>query len=78
MIPTLIGNILGGGGFCGAFYYYLHVLGEPDILLDGTYYERLEEGTLMRTSTIVEETAMEKECPSGTDSGREDTISKVE
>ncbi|KAK4167110.1 Formate/nitrite transporter-domain-containing protein [Cladorrhinum sp. PSN259] len=60
IIPTTLGNMIGGGFFCGAFYWYMHILGEPDIMVDGTYYQTqasLEEGNLfaVRSGTIVEE-----------------------
>ncbi|KAL2258331.1 hypothetical protein VTK26DRAFT_8387 [Humicola hyalothermophila] len=50
IIPATLGNVLGGAVFCGAFYYWLYVLNEPDICVDGTYYEYLEAGTLPHAS----------------------------
>jgi hypothetical protein len=70
IIPATIGNILGGAGFCGAFYYWLHIFDEPDICVDGTYYQRLEEGTLFG-STVVVDTASAKG-GSSTENVRED------
>ncbi|KAJ4297405.1 hypothetical protein N0V88_004326 [Collariella sp. IMI 366227] len=49
IIPTTLGNILGGAGFCGAFYYWMHLYDQPEILVDGLYYERMEEGTLVHS-----------------------------
>jgi hypothetical protein len=63
IIPTLLGNIIGGAGFCGAFYYYLHLYDEPDMCVDGIYYERLEEDTLLPRSQrapVVAESVGEK------------------
>jgi len=56
----MLGNMIGGGIFCGLFYWYMHILGEPDIMVDGTYYQaqaQMEEGNLftVRSGTIVEE-----------------------
>jgi len=40
MIPTLIGNIVGGGVFVGAAYWYLYLTGSDcqDITVDGAHY----------------------------------------
>jgi hypothetical protein len=40
--------MIGGTVFCASYYYHMYMYGEPDICLDGTYYQpsRLEEGTL--------------------------------
>jgi len=58
IIPSMLGNVLGGAFFMAGFYYYMHILGQPDIAIDGKYYdgpgarsavgslERMEEGTL--------------------------------
>ena len=34
LIPTLIGNLLGGGIFVGAAYWYLYLTGEDDVEVD--------------------------------------------
>lgn len=62
IIPTALGNILGGAGFCGAFYYWLYIFDEPDIAVDGTYHQRLEEGTLFesRSPTVTVEAVGDK------------------
>ncbi|KAH6650400.1 Formate/nitrite transporter, partial [Chaetomium tenue] len=39
IIPTALGNILGGAGFCGGFYYWLYIFDEPDVCVDGTYHQ---------------------------------------
>lgn len=59
IIPATLGNILGGACFCGAFYYWLYIFDEPDISVDGIYYQRLEEGTLFTTpsTTVVVESS---------------------
>ncbi|KAK3989887.1 Formate/nitrite transporter-domain-containing protein [Cladorrhinum sp. PSN332] len=60
IIPTALGNMIGGGIFCALFYWYMFITGEDDIMLDGTFYQAqsdLEEGNLfaVRSGTIVEE-----------------------
>lgn len=40
IIPSLMGNIIGGAGFCGAYYYWFFIFREADILVDGTYYDQ--------------------------------------
>ncbi|KAK0748357.1 Formate/nitrite transporter-domain-containing protein [Apiosordaria backusii] len=61
LIPTTLGNMLGGFFFCGFFYFYMHLLGEEPIAVDGVYYQQpersLEEGNLfsVRSGTIVED-----------------------
>ena len=45
MIPVALGNLIGGTVFCGGYYYYMFILGEPDISIDGLYYAaKAEEG----------------------------------
>lgn len=39
IIPTLLGNIIGGGLFVAAFHWYLHVEGQPPIAIDGEHYD---------------------------------------
>ncbi|CAI7595131.1 unnamed protein product [Penicillium manginii] len=36
IIPTLIGNILGGGLFCGTYYWYIYLLDLEDSVLFGS------------------------------------------
>lgn len=61
IIPTTLGNMLGGFFFCGFFYFYMHLLGEDPVAVDGVYYQQpersLEEGNLfaVRSGTIVED-----------------------
>ncbi|KAK4224778.1 Formate/nitrite transporter-domain-containing protein [Podospora fimiseda] len=60
IIPTTLGNMIGGGLFCGVYYWYMYITGEPEIMLDGTYYQTqtdLESGNLFatRSGTIVED-----------------------
>jgi hypothetical protein len=31
-----------GGLFVGVMYWYLHLQGEPDVTIDGLYYDRIE------------------------------------
>ncbi|KAI5273421.1 Formate/nitrite transporter [Aureobasidium subglaciale] len=39
MIPALLGNIVGGGLFVGAVYWYMYLAGNPSpVLIDGTSY----------------------------------------
>jgi hypothetical protein len=45
MIPVALGNLIGGTVFCGGYYFYMFILGEPDIAIDGLYYAaKAEEG----------------------------------
>jgi hypothetical protein len=37
--PALLGNIVGGGFFVGVLYWYLHLQGQDDIIIDGHRYE---------------------------------------
>ncbi|KAH6854107.1 putative formate/nitrite transporter family protein [Chaetomium sp. MPI-CAGE-AT-0009] len=69
IIPTALGNILGGAGFCGAFYYWLYIFDEPDICVDGIYHQRLEEGTLFesRTPTVAVQTVGDRDTSSSGD-----------
>lgn len=52
--------MIGGTIFCALFYWYMHLYDEPEIALDGVYYQRqsqLEEGNLfaVHSGTIMEE-----------------------
>ncbi|KAF2464242.1 formate/nitrite transporter family protein [Lindgomyces ingoldianus] len=42
IIPAGLGNIVGGALFCGAYYWYMYILMQPDIPVDGMYYDRVE------------------------------------
>lgn len=42
IIPALIGNIIGGGVFVGALYWYLHLAGGESIAIDGVHFEMLD------------------------------------
>lgn len=77
IIPATIGNILGGAGFCGAFYYWLHIFDEPEICVDGTYYQRLEEGSLFG-STVVVDTGSDKDGSSSGDVAENENNAKVD
>ncbi|KAK0624871.1 Formate/nitrite transporter, partial [Bombardia bombarda] len=39
IIPAGLGNIIGGAGFCGAYYYCMHLHGAPEIKIDGTSHQ---------------------------------------
>lgn len=39
VIPALLGNIIGGGFFVGCLYWYLHLQGQSDLAVDGSYFE---------------------------------------
>jgi hypothetical protein len=39
IVPSLLGNIVGGGLFVGVLYWYLHLQGQDDILIDGHRYQ---------------------------------------
>ncbi|KAF2661329.1 putative formate/nitrite transporter [Lophiostoma macrostomum CBS 122681] len=38
IIPALLGNIIGGGLFVASVYWYLHLQGEPPVMIDGVEY----------------------------------------
>lgn len=38
IIPALIGNILGGALFCGAYYWYMYLYEQEAPLIDGVPY----------------------------------------
>ena len=48
IIPSLIGNAIGGGGFCGMYYYFMYLHNQDPVPIDGIYFPadlaRLEEG----------------------------------
>ncbi|KAF2092531.1 putative formate/nitrite transporter [Rhizodiscina lignyota] len=44
IIPAALGNILGGGLFCAGVLWYLHIEGEPEIAVNGVYYEATVNG----------------------------------
>ena len=51
MIPTTLGNIVGGGLFVGAAYWYLYLTGEGDVSVDfniGAFQSAMEAGGPMR------------------------------
>lgn len=53
IIPAGLGNIVGGALFCGVYYYWMFIFREPEINIDGVYYqEKLEEGTLPTQSSL--------------------------
>jgi hypothetical protein len=35
IIPVLLGNIVGGGLFCGGYYYMMYAWQNPSIMVDG-------------------------------------------
>jgi hypothetical protein len=80
IIPTALGNILGGAGFCGAFYYWLYIFDEPDICVDGAYYQQLEEGTLFgsRSPTVAVEAVGGKDSSSSGDLAGHNNNTKAE
>lgn len=41
IVPSLLGNIIGGGLFVGVLYWYLHLQGQGDISIDGHRYESM-------------------------------------
>jgi hypothetical protein len=38
-MPALLGNIIGGGIFVGVLYWYLHLQGRDEILIDNHGYK---------------------------------------
>jgi hypothetical protein len=41
IIPAGLGNIVGGALFCGGYYWWMYLAEEPDVAVDGVYYERV-------------------------------------
>lgn len=39
IIPATLGNVLGGSLFCGVYYWYMYLLGETPVTIDGTEYQ---------------------------------------
>ncbi|KAF4464656.1 formate transporter [Fusarium albosuccineum] len=39
IIPATLGNILGGGLFCGLYYWYMYLLMEDPVKIDGVEYQ---------------------------------------
>ena len=55
IVPAALGNILGGALFCGVYYYWMFIFREPEIKIDGVYYqEKMEEGTLPTSQSSQE------------------------
>ncbi|KAK4216448.1 formate nitrite transporter family protein [Rhypophila decipiens] len=40
IIPSCIGNIIGGALFCGAYFFWFFIYREGEIMVDGTYYNQ--------------------------------------
>lgn len=41
IIPAGLGNIVGGGLFVACLFWYLHLQGEPQVAIDGIYYDQI-------------------------------------
>ncbi|KXX72852.1 putative formate transporter, partial [Madurella mycetomatis] len=39
IIPATLGNMLGGSLFCGVYYWYMYLLGQAPVRIDGTEYQ---------------------------------------
>ena len=39
IIPAGLGNIIGGAIFCGGYYWFMYLLNEPPVAIDGVEYE---------------------------------------
>ncbi|KAH7347437.1 Formate/nitrite transporter-domain-containing protein [Plectosphaerella cucumerina] len=39
IIPATLGNIIGRSLFCGVYYWYMYLLGETPVTIDGTEYQ---------------------------------------
>jgi len=50
IIPALLGNIVGGALFCGCYYYYMYILGNEPIVINGEVYEGPSFGFPIRLS----------------------------
>lgn len=60
MIPSLIGNIIGGGLFVGMAYWYLHVSGEEGpIAVDGALFAADKEPLMGHHATPSERSVEE-------------------
>lgn len=53
IIPALIGNIVGGGLFVGAYFWYQYLQGQDGSVIDGMEYEAEPVGILdMKTGSV--------------------------
>ena len=41
IIPAGLGNIIGGALFCGGYYWWMYLVSEPPVAVDGYIYERM-------------------------------------
>ncbi|KAH6886782.1 Formate/nitrite transporter-domain-containing protein [Thelonectria olida] len=61
IIPAALGNIIGGSLFCGTFYWYMYLLDEPPMKIDGAEYHGPVVGSVFhflearRKSTVTDE-----------------------
>ena len=44
IIPVLIGNFIGGALFVGTYFWYLHLHGQPVIMVDGKLFQEISTG----------------------------------
>jgi hypothetical protein len=53
MIPSLLGNVVGGALLVGTLYWYLNLTSEPPVLVDGVGYggQRPLEGRSVQASS---------------------------
>ncbi|SPQ25395.1 912f7f37-a0f1-40c2-a840-dbb91869aa8b [Thermothielavioides terrestris] len=47
IIPVGLGNIVGGALFVGTFYWYMYLLGEPEVVVDGDVYHPNGSGSVL-------------------------------
>lgn len=40
-MPAGLGNIVGGGLFCGGYYWWMYLFREPEIAVDGVHYDEV-------------------------------------
>lgn len=76
IIPALLGNMLGGGLFCGAYYWFMYLYEQEAPLIDGVAYPEhsdVEKG--MNAQHIEDVRAVQK---SGNGSSLEDEVRGVQ
>ncbi|CAK4010033.1 related to formate nitrite family of transporters [Lecanosticta acicola] len=61
LIPTVLGNIVGGGLFVGVVQWYLHQSSEPPVAIDGKYYDGDQSPLIGQTTSQAPQIGREQE-----------------
>lgn len=51
IIPTTIGNVIGGAVFVGAYYWWMYLAFEPPVAVDGVVFQERESGGAEREAS---------------------------